>query len=876
MTPERWQQVDQLFHIALERTPEERAAFLDEACGGDEELRREVESLLAADAEAESSAKAIPAQVAAEMLAENQDQPVAGQSISHYRILSQIGKGGMGEVYLAQDTKLGRKVALKLLPAQFTQDAERVRRFEREARAASALNHPNIITIYEIGENAGRHFIATEFIEGQTLRELMAGEKMSLNVALDTAAQVVNALGAAHAAGVVHRDIKPENIMLRPDGLVKVLDFGLAKLTERQAVAIDTQAPTVPGSTTEPGVVMGTARYMSPEQARGLEVDERSDIFSLGVVIYEMIAGHAPFTGATTSDVIVSILEKEPPPLRSSAPEIPEELELIVASALRKDREERYQTIKDLQTDLKNLKLEPASVEAAKSSASNIFPWGDWRAGRRVFVVSALLIALAVSCSYFWISSKTKQTQTGLVVRSIAVLPFKPLVASARDEILELGMADTLITKLGNLRQLIVRPTSAVRKYTALDQDPLAAGREQRVEAVLESSMHLLGEKIRVTVRLLDVRDGSALWSYQCTEYCTDIFAAQDAISQKVAEALALELTGEEKKRLAKHYTDNLEVYQLYVKGNYFRLKLTEEGYRRSLEYFNQAIEKDPNYTLAYTGLAASYGMMMYQGYMSRQEGLSRRKAAMMKALELDDSLADVHTMLGGYKTQGELEWDWEGGEREYKRALEINPNHWETHHLYANYYMIMGRFDEAIASRRRAVEIDPLSLRSNWLLGADLEANRQYREAIEQLRKTIDLYPNSHWVRGSLGSVLEREGRNEEAIAEYLKAASLSGEPAEVVKALREAYQAAGMRGYWQKKLERLKKRAERQDALLFDIAVIYARLGDKEQAFAWLERAYQERDPSVVHIKNVEDLDLLRSDPRYADLLRRMRLPP
>jgi tetratricopeptide (TPR) repeat protein len=393
--------------------------------------------------------------------------------------------------------------------------------------------------------------------------------------------------------------------------------------------------------------------------------------------------------------------------------------------------------------------------------------------------------------------------------------------------------------------------------------------------------MHLLGEKIRVTVRLYDVRDGKPLWGYECEEYCADIFAAQDAISQKVAEALALELSPVERKRLAKHYTDNLEVYQLYVKGQYFRLKLTEDGLRRSLEYFNLAIEKDPNYALAYSGLAASYGMMLYWGYIPRQEGFAKYKTAVMKAFELDDLLVEAHGRLGAFKAQLELEWDWEGGKRAYKRALEINPNYPETHHLYANYYAIMGRFDEAIASRRRALQLDPLSLRSNFRLGADLLANRQYREAIEQYRHTIELDPSFPLAYsgtaedGGLGLALELEGRHEEAIAAHLKAASLSGEPAEVVTALREAYQAKGMRGFWQKKLELMKKRAERQDALLFDIAVICARLGDKEQAFAWLERAYQERDPSVVHIKNVPELDILRSDPRYADLLRRMRLP-
>lgn len=483
-----------------------------------------------------------------------------------------------------------------------------------------------------------------------------------------------------------------------------------------------------------------------------------------------------------------------------------------------------------------------------------------------------LAVALGVLLTAAAIIGLTRRGEERVVqIKSLAVLPFKPLVANNRDEALELGMANTLITKLGNLRQLIVRPTSAVRKYTALDQDPLAAGREQRVDAVLESSMHLSGEKIRVTAILLDVRDGSLLWTYECTEYCTDIFAAQDAVAQKVAKALALKLTNEEGKGIAKRYTDNLEVYQLYAKGNYFRLKYTQEGLRQGIEYFKQAIEKDKSYAPAYTAIAQSYAVLMFRDWIPLHEGMPLNKAAAVKAIELDYSLADAHMALGVYKQY--YEWDWAGAEQELNRAVELNPNNSEAWQFYAHYLYDVGRFDECIAARRRAVELDPLWSEANADLGLALAYNRQYREAIEQLRKTIILDPNYARAHLYLGMALEQEGRNEEAIAEYLKGQSLSGAPSEVVIAMRKAYQESGMRGYRQKTLEYY---LQSPPVNAVSVARLYGRLGDKDQTLAWLEKAYEERVPAVVHINSSPEFEFLRSDPRYAALIRRIGLAP
>ncbi len=521
MKPERWQQIDQLFNSALERRPEERAPFLDQACGSDDSLRREVESLLAYEERAVGFITTPPDEIAAEMLAAEQSPSLIGSNLSHYRILSRLGRGGMGEVFLATDTQLGRRVAIKLLPAAFTADAERVRRFKQEARAASALNHPNIITIHEIGEAEGTHYLVTEYIEGETLRQQMTRGRLSLSSTLDAAIQVASALQAAHAAGIVHRDIKPENVMVRNDGIVKVLDFGLAKLTERQSPApkppeVDTQVSTVAAISTSTGMVMGTASYMSPEQARGLKVDARSDIFSFGVVLYEMLAGRRPFVGATAGDILAAILRDEPPPLSEHSPDCPALLERIVNRCLAKTPEQRYQAASELSAELKSARAaidegsRPTSAEEEKLAAfrkTEKSPKQRWRLAVIGGVVA--LVALMATLYYFRIGRDTGETP----IKTIAVLPPRPLQSGERDEAMEMGTTSILITRLGSLRQLIVRPESAVERYARPDQDPLAAGREQKVDAVLDSRYHRSGNKFRFTLRLLRVADGATLWA---------------------------------------------------------------------------------------------------------------------------------------------------------------------------------------------------------------------------------------------------------------------------------------------------------------------------------------------------------------------------
>ncbi|HEV8484458.1 MAG TPA: protein kinase, partial [Blastocatellia bacterium] len=685
MTPERWQQVEELFHSALARERGQWATFLAQACAGDEPLLREVQSLISFHDRPDSFIETPASDLAAELLAKKPSESKVGQQVAYYRILSSIGAGGMGEVYLAEDARLGRRIALKLLPAQFTTDPERVRRFEQEARAASALNHPNIVTIHEIGQADSTHFIATEFIDGETLREHQAGRALNLNQALDIATQVASALEAAHAAGIVHRDIKPENVMLRRDRIVKVLDFGLAKLALPQVSAVDLEAEARSMIITNPGVVMGTVQYMSPEQARGHEVDARTDIWSLGVMLYEMVTGRVPFEGETPSHVIVSILESEPPPLAGSS-EVPMELERIVTKALRKDREERYQTARDLALDLKTLtqelevearlnrSLQPdgagrkvtttggtqatvetvyqsaattGDVETARTISSAEYLFGSIERHKRGAVLSAIVVAVAAIAYFFYATSRSYPTSGGEAIDSVAVLPFVNANGDPNTESLSDGISDSIINSLSRLPNMKVIAISSVLRYKGKQVDPQAVGRELNVRAVLMGRLTLQGDGLTIGTELVDVRDNRRLWSEQYSGKLSNILDVQGEIARQISERLRLRLSGEEKKKLAKQYTENTDAYQLYMLGRQCFNKQTKEALEKSIGYYEQAIEKDPNYALAYAGLAYSYYFLGNRGFWTTKEYAQKLEWAALKALELDDTLAEGHVFLG-------------------------------------------------------------------------------------------------------------------------------------------------------------------------------------------------------------------------------------
>jgi eukaryotic-like serine/threonine-protein kinase len=838
----------------------------------------------------------------------------AGTHLGPYQIRTRLGAGGMGEVYLAFDPRLERLVALKVLPPELASDRRRMHRFVQEAKTTSGLNHPNLLTIYEISQEGPVNFIATEFVDGITLREHTGVTNLRVKEILSIIIQVSEALAAAHEAGVVHRDIKPENIMLRRrDQIVKVLDFGLAKVTEQfvDHRFSDPEAPTKAFLHTEPSVILGTVRYMSPEQARGLPVDVRTDIWSVGVVLYEMVANHPPFEGPTASDLIVSILEREPVLLTEYAPDTPGELQRIVNRALSKDREKRYQSVKDLAMDLENLKWElEFNLERERSASSSTGARVLDRSARQATCQTMLqptfpsnasvhpspqlssaahivagirqlnkgvlfglaAVVLTLIGSYFYFSRTSKRA-----IDSIAVLPFANVGGDPNTEYLSDGVTESLADSISQLPNLAVIASSSMFRYKGRDADPQTVGRELRVRAVLTGRMTQRGDSLLITAELVDVENNHRLWGGQYDRKMSDVLALQSEISREISEQLRLTLTGEQEKRLTKHYTESTEAYQAYLKGRYYWNKRTGNDLKKAIEYFNQAIATDPSYALAYAGLADCYIVIPNYADVSAQDAYTKAKNAALKALELDESLAEAHTSLGGIKS--DYEWDFPAAEKELKRAIELNPNYATGHHWYAEYLSAMGRHQEAIAEIKRAQQLDPLSMIISFVVGDTYLKARQYDSAIEQFRKTIEMDKTFSRSHRYLGKAYIEKGMYEQAITEFQTANILAGldpeKAAKRAKVLRDAYAAVGPQGFWRKQLDILKEESEHENVSPYNIASVYARLSDLNQALTWLEKAYHDHDAYLVYLKIDPEFDRFRSDPHIIDLMRRIGLP-
>ncbi|MCA1602108.1 MAG: protein kinase, partial [Acidobacteria bacterium] len=719
------------------------------------------------------------------------------------------------------------------------------------------LNHPNILTIHEIGQIDSRHFMVTEFIEGETLRRRMAKAQVNTPEALRIASHIASALAAAHAAGIVHRDIKPENVMLREDGITKVLDFGLAKLTDRKTG--EAEAMTL--VKTEEGMVMGTAHYMSPEQARGLPVDSRTDIWSLGVVLYEMVGGRVPFEGRTSSDVIAAILDKKPIGLARYAPDISPELEWIVEKTLRKDREERYQTTKELLTDLRNLKRRLEFAEDLDYSGS----------GQR----SAELPRRRRSGSYEanHVKAQSKESQSHNVIDSLAILPLANTSADPDMDYFSDGITESMINSLSQLSELRVMAWSTVSRYRNMQVDPREAARDLGVRAVLTGRVMQLGDRLVIKTELVDARDGSHLWgeSYSCEP--SDILGIEAEISRAISERLLVRLTSEERKQLTRRYPDNVEAYHAYLKGRYFWNKRSEEGLKKGIEHFQQAIDEDPGYAAAYAGMSDCYTILVVRYGLASEEGIPKAKAAAMKALEIDDTLAEAHTSLAHSLLHN---WEWDKAEREFKRAVELNPNDANAHNFYAEYLRAMGRVEQAIKVTKRAQELDPLSLNHSTNVANELYFARRYDQAIEQCQETLEMDRNFFWAHYRLGQAYEQKGIFEEAIAAIQRAVELSPDNIEVLAALGRVLAVAGRREEARRIVDQLEAGMEHRHSWHYDIALIYAGLGEDDRAFECLEKGYEWRDGMMIHLNVEPGFDSLRSDPRFQDLVRRMGLPP
>jgi len=832
-TPDRYHQAEKMFHEVLALAPDQRAAFLDAACATDSELRAEVESLIAAYDQVDQYLDEPLMKAVTRLLPESEAEQV--QAIGHYQILRMLGKGGMGEVWLAQDTKLDRYVAIKLLPARFTGDANLVRRFVQEAKAASSLNHPNILTIYEIGQQAGTHFIATEYVEGHTLRQKIRETNLTLNESLSAVSQIASALATAHDAGIVHRDIKPENVMVRPDGLVKVLDFGLAKLTPTNDM-VDSQANTLQAGITTPGMILGTVRYMSPEQARGLPVDNRTDIFSLGVMLYELVAHKAPFSGDTPTDVIAAIIEREPPPLAALAPDAPDSLEHIVGKSLRKNRDERYRTTRDLIKDLQTLQRE---------------------------------IETGVSQSQLFTTGRRKTT----VTPSIAVLPFADMSPEKDQEYFCEGMAEEVINALAQIEGLRVVARSSAFQFRGKDHDIREVGEKLSVTSVLEGSVRRAGSRLRVAAHLINVADGFQVWSERYDCEMKDVFDIQDEISRAIVQALKLKLIGDQQQQLVRRYTDNIEAYQLYLKGRYHWNRRVPGSVVKATEFFKLALDEDPNYAPAYAGLADCYILPGYYALAAPKDVMPLGKAAALKALEIDPNLAEAHASLGAVAAL--YEFNWAEAEAYFRRALEENPSYSIARYWYAIFALApLGRLDEALREAKKGRELDPLSPAPSSAVGMMACYQHDYDRAIKELQKTLDLDPNFVIAHFYLGKIYFEQGRIEEGRAALQKARDVMGDTPIVIGVLGYYLAANGDRDGAMKLLDLLNGYSAQRYVPAQPYALIYSGLGENDLAFEWLDKAYEEQSSLLIWLKVDPTFNKLRSDPRFVILLRKMGL--
>ncbi len=892
MTPEKWQEISTIFSSALAKEADKRDAFLSEACGQNTELRQEIELLLTANDEKNSFIDLPKFGLAPQ---ETQPKLREDERIGSFQIIRMLGAGGMGEVYLAHDLRLNRHVAIKVLPRNSTIDENARKRFEREAQSAAALEHPHICTIHEIGEYDGFSFIVMQYVEGETLSQKLKGGALTPGDALNIAVQVADALSEAHDQRIVHRDIKPANIIISSQNLAVVLDFGLAKRINFDSSETDSSLKMM---LSQPGMILGTVSQMSPEQVRGLEVDTRSDLWSLGVILYEMLAGKLPFSGETVSDTIVSILEKEP----ILIDDIPDKLQRIVRKLLTKNIKKRYQSAKNLLIDLKNLQreldirgeLDRSIVQNSSSenemqlfaestnsgqtmqditNSSSSLEYAVTQAKKHQFataISTVFLVAVISAVGYFGFVLKGNRSDQ---INSIAVMPFVNESGNPDTEFLSDGMTETLISSLSRIPNLSVKARSSVFRYKGKDTSLKTIGKELNVQSILTGRVVQRGDQLTLSLEFSDVSTENAIWSQQYTRRQTDLILLQSEIASDVSSNLKIKLSVADEAQIVKSYTANPEAYQLYLKGRFNWNRRTKILLKQATDFFKQAIEKDPNYALAYSGLAETYVLFPSWGVASSIESMPHAKSAALRALELDDSLAEAHAALGAYLSQ--FEYDRISGEKHYRRAIELNPNYATARQWFAlDILASTKQFDEALMELKRAEEIDPLSPIIGTNLGDTLVYAGRYDEAIEQYKRTLSLDPNFAYAYYALGLVYGLKGMYPEAISETRKSLELNQNPI-----------AQGYLGLWlaksgerkeaMKLLDQLKQESAQDYVPGYSIALIYIGLNEKEEALNWLEKVVADRSPTLVYYAVSPVLNNLRAEPRFKGMLKRMNLP-
>ena len=819
-----------------------------------------------------------------------------GRTLAHYRIQSAIGAGGMGEVYRATDAKLGRDVALKMLPAGMAADPARIERFQREARALAALDHPGIVSVFSVEEADGVHFLTMQLVEGDSLDTIAASGGLSLSRFFEIAVPLAEALSAAHERGIVHRDLKPSNVMVTPEGRVKVLDFGLAKLQAPDSNPNLTDTPTESrANLTSEGQVFGTVAYMSPEQARGGTVDARSDVFSLGVVLFELLTGERPFKGASAADMISSILRDRPPSVTEGRGELPPHLARILRRCLEKDPRDRYQTSRDVYNELKELRAETslaasgpvanARADPARPAASAEVIAGAKAAGapgawRRPAWAAAVVILLGLA-AYLAVRSGARRPasrapQGGAeppVVRSIAVLPLDNYSGDPAQDYFAEGMTDELTADLATISQLRVISRGSAMQFKGKQRPPTPEiARILNVDAIVEGSVLRAGDKVRITAQLIDARADRHLWAKSFERNSRDVLALQDELASAIAREIHVQLTPAEQSRLTRAPSVNPEAYDAYLKGRYFFNRPSDENLQKAIAQFEEAVKLDPKYAPAFSGLSDAYLWAGYnEGVWTASEARPKAKEAAEKTIELDANSAEGHASLATFKLF--YEYDWAGSEAEYRRAFELNPNYAFAHDQFGLGLAFQGRFAEAIAEGKRAIELDPLSPQVPIDASIALAWDRQYPAAMELVKRAASLDPTFFFAPFEAGWIAIQEGKTSDAIPEFRKAKAMES-PAFVTAWLAYALGATGDRAGAMAELEDLKKKSLRGSPTAFDLTLVHLGLGDRARAVDYLEKSYASDTQWLGWLRNDRTFDPLRSEPRFVALMKKLRL--